>query len=105
MVLCVGLSRYLSGDGLVNDLLFNLSIKVNRKLKHAPRASSIGGCSFTFEYSRHVVLLLFTLLLDICGFRQFAGDLSRMAGEAYRGVCVCARDLKNLVAINFYILC
>ena len=90
VVVCVGLSRYLSGDGLLNDLLFNLAIKVQRKLKHASRAASIGGCSFTFEYSRHVLLLLFTLLLDICGFRQFAGDLSRMAGEGYRGAWLCA---------------
>jgi hypothetical protein len=79
------MSNLLSGNGLLNDLLNSLSIKVKRKLKFASRAASIGACSFMFEYSRHVLLLLFTLLLDVCNFKQIAGDLSRMAGGEFKG--------------------
>ena len=82
----VGMGKVLSGNGLVNDLVNILAIKIKRKLKWATRAASIGGMSFIFEASRHVAVLLLTLLLDICGFKQFAGDLSRMAGEEFNGV-------------------
>ena len=82
----VGMGKILSGNGLVNDLVNILAIKIKRKLKWATRAASIGGMSFIFEASRHVAVILLTLLLDLCGFKQFAGDLSRMAGEEFKGV-------------------